>query len=308
MYLDVYESARAYSLTLHSLTHNQTRYMMNEFARQPHPDAAHRERLSQEIPGLSPRQVQVWFQNRYDSLRVLQKSCASSAPSSHKVHRRAKLKRLTVEDQERVMRSRELPADVDPTSVLRASTGAPIPIHPSGASPFYATQNGPEIANPPNVDLSTLGPYDQPYISSITSNATVNYQMRSTQIHPRPPNINLLAMPAYGLAPTRPQDSPMQPSFPAGSSAVAFDPSSIHHSPSPGNVPQVNIDSQSLMNNPGNTYWAGVPPQSQFTDRPSSFSIEISRQTHSMQPSQAPSMQFPNPRNAGTSQNRESSI
>ncbi|KAF1826824.1 uncharacterized protein K489DRAFT_377267 [Dissoconium aciculare CBS 342.82] len=44
---------------------------MNEFARQPHPDAAHRERLSQEIPGLSPRQVQVWFQNRYDSCEVV---------------------------------------------------------------------------------------------------------------------------------------------------------------------------------------------------------------------------------------------
>ncbi|KAI4200101.1 MAG: hypothetical protein LQ350_004140 [Teloschistes chrysophthalmus] len=46
------------------LTHNQTRFLMSEFARQAHPDAAQRERLSQEIPGLSPRQVQVWFQNR----------------------------------------------------------------------------------------------------------------------------------------------------------------------------------------------------------------------------------------------------
>ncbi|KAI4118523.1 MAG: hypothetical protein LQ345_001457 [Seirophora villosa] len=47
------------------LTHNQTRFLMSEYARQAHPDAAQRERLSREIPGLSPRQVQVWFQNRY---------------------------------------------------------------------------------------------------------------------------------------------------------------------------------------------------------------------------------------------------
>lgn len=47
------------------LTHNQTRFLMSEFARQAHPDAAHRERLAREIPGLSPRQVQVWFQNRW---------------------------------------------------------------------------------------------------------------------------------------------------------------------------------------------------------------------------------------------------
>lgn len=46
------------------LTHSQTRYLMSEFAKQPRPDAAHRERLSREIPGFSSRQVQVWFQNR----------------------------------------------------------------------------------------------------------------------------------------------------------------------------------------------------------------------------------------------------
>lgn len=52
-------------LTVSRLTHHQTRFLMSEFAKQPHPDAAHRERLSREIPGLSPRQVQVWFQNRF---------------------------------------------------------------------------------------------------------------------------------------------------------------------------------------------------------------------------------------------------
>lgn len=37
---------------------------MAEFVRQPNPDAAQRDRLSRENPGLSSRQVQIWFQNR----------------------------------------------------------------------------------------------------------------------------------------------------------------------------------------------------------------------------------------------------
>ncbi|KAJ5096194.1 hypothetical protein NUU61_005550 [Penicillium alfredii] len=78
------------------LTHNQTRFLMSEFTRQAHPDAAHRQRLSREIPGLTPRQVQVWFQNR-----------------------RAKLKRLTTNDRERMIKSRALPDDFDTTKVLR---------------------------------------------------------------------------------------------------------------------------------------------------------------------------------------------
>ncbi|KAK9375799.1 uncharacterized protein V1513DRAFT_397920 [Lipomyces chichibuensis] len=53
------------------LTHAQTRFLLTEFARQPHPDAALRERLAAEIPGLSPRQLQVWFQNRRAKLRKL---------------------------------------------------------------------------------------------------------------------------------------------------------------------------------------------------------------------------------------------
>ncbi|EFR04300.1 hypothetical protein MGYG_07307 [Nannizzia gypsea CBS 118893] len=80
------------------LTHNQTRYLMSEFTRQAHPDAAHRERLSREIPGLSPRQVQVWFQNR-----------------------RAKLKRLSLDDRERVLKSRALPDDFDIAQSLQSS-------------------------------------------------------------------------------------------------------------------------------------------------------------------------------------------
>ncbi|KAK3071048.1 hypothetical protein LTR53_009358 [Teratosphaeriaceae sp. CCFEE 6253] len=125
------------------LTHNQTRFLMSEFARQPHPDAAHRERLSREIPGLSPRQVQVWFQNR-----------------------RAKLKRLTTDDRERMLRSRALPADFDMTQALHAPFGAQPP--PTVGTPMPSPgAYGPlgEVGGmrPLTLDTMRRGPEFEPY-------------------------------------------------------------------------------------------------------------------------------------------------
>ncbi|KAF1986969.1 hypothetical protein K402DRAFT_60439 [Aulographum hederae CBS 113979] len=113
------------------LTHNQTRFLMSEFARQAHPDAAHRERLAREIPGLSPRQVQVWFQNR-----------------------RAKLKRLTSDDRERMMRSRALPDDFDMTQALHSPFGATHGLGTPLTSPSSYTPAFPEgnMIRPLNID------------------------------------------------------------------------------------------------------------------------------------------------------------
>ncbi|OAQ98630.1 hypothetical protein LLEC1_02939 [Akanthomyces lecanii] len=83
------------------LSHQQTRFLMSEFAKQPHPDAAHRDRLSKQIPGLSPRQVQVWFQNR-----------------------RAKIKRLNADDRERVVQMRAVPENFDNVQALHSPYGA----------------------------------------------------------------------------------------------------------------------------------------------------------------------------------------
>ena len=83
---------------------------MSEFSRHAHPDAAQREKLSRDIPGLCPRQVQVWFQNRY--IFFARTFHGLLAILIH-VHRRAKLKRLTTDDQERMRRPRALPEDFD---------------------------------------------------------------------------------------------------------------------------------------------------------------------------------------------------
>ncbi|KAK4495734.1 hypothetical protein PRZ48_013002 [Zasmidium cellare] len=133
------------------LTHNQTRFLMSEFARQAHPDAAHRERLAREIPGLSARQVQVWFQNR-----------------------RAKLKRLTTDDRERMMRSRALPEHFDTTQALHSPFGAQppamgAPVSGMGGYPHYGDNGG---IRPLTVETLRRVPeydqYSQPYGPSIS--------------------------------------------------------------------------------------------------------------------------------------------
>ncbi|ORY02927.1 hypothetical protein BCR34DRAFT_492813 [Clohesyomyces aquaticus] len=121
------------------LTHNQTRFLMSEFTRQAHPDAAHRERLAREIPGLSPRQVQVWFQNR-----------------------RAKLKRLTSDDRERMMRSRALPEDFDMAQALHSPFGSTHGLGTPLNSPGSYTPGFPEgnMMRPLSIDTLRRGPMD----------------------------------------------------------------------------------------------------------------------------------------------------
>lgn len=128
----------------HRLTHNETRFLMSEFARQAHPDAAHRERLAREIPGLTPRQVQVWFQNR-----------------------RAKLKRMSSDDRERMMKSRALPEEFPILQTLHTYQGRLMGTPLASPTDYSPTSN---IGYRPD-PLGRRRPMDEEVGVSPTSNA-----------------------------------------------------------------------------------------------------------------------------------------
>lgn len=162
------------------LTHSQTRFLMAEFARQPHPDAAQRERLSQEIPGLSSRQVQVWFQNR-----------------------RAKLKRLPPSDRERMMRSRALPENFDRLTAFDSTLPSTPQINiKTVTSPTYRANREtnvlseyvPSIQHTSNYEEYVLSPHSN---SDVVSESTKPLSISKTQssVSPTDGRIHLVGSP-----------------------------------------------------------------------------------------------------------------
>ncbi|KAI1987039.1 hypothetical protein LOZ51_005810 [Ophidiomyces ophidiicola] len=193
------------------LSRNQTRYLMSEFTRQAHPDAAQRERLSREIPGLSPRQVQVWFQNR-----------------------RAKLKRMSIDDRERVLKSRAIPDSFDMAKALNwpyatysgASSKPAASINlkdlikkDSSTLTEPSTFLGGEYANVTTSDISSSAYYTP--ISQPASNSDTNLENASSTVGYREAPFTQWA---YSQIPSPPLDS-----------AVASEPESFGESESPPN-------------------------------------------------------------------------
>ncbi|KAK9450363.1 uncharacterized protein V1518DRAFT_413671 [Limtongia smithiae] len=101
------------------LTHAQTRFLVAEFAKQPHHDAALRERLAAQIPGLTTRQLQVWFQNRRARLRLMKIN--EERRQAEKQREQEEQERTKREEQERTERElhenkhlkQELPSTAD---------------------------------------------------------------------------------------------------------------------------------------------------------------------------------------------------
>lgn len=182
---------------------------MSEFARQAHPDAAHRERLAREIPGLSPRQVQVWFQNR-----------------------RAKLKRLTSDDRERMMRSRALPEDFDMTQALHSPFGASHGLGTPLTSPGQYTPGFPDgnMMRPLSIDTLRRGPMDSHISPTGISPAFGGF----TFTPPQSATDTLSPVSAHGDSPfgfpSAPLDGSPRTSYPFSTSMTGSPAYAAHHS------------------------------------------------------------------------------
>lgn len=131
------------------LTHSQSRFLTAEFAKQPHPDAAHREYLSTKIPGLSPRQVQVWFQNRYVMTAPRRNILlATTLILMEYLCRRAKMKRHTQSDRDRILQMRAVPEGFDTVQALQSPYGAVSQPMASSRTPTFPTHHHPQIRTP----------------------------------------------------------------------------------------------------------------------------------------------------------------
>jgi len=173
---------------------------MSEFARQAHPDAAHRERLSREIPGLSPRQVQVWFQNR-----------------------RAKLKRLSTDDRHRMMSSRALPDNFDMTQALHSPFGAPtsnLGTPMPSPSAFSHFGNEGNAIRPLTLDTLRRVPdyehFNAQYSSPTGMNAGVGaygFTPPQSATETISPSSAVSEISPFGMHPRNPQESPRRPPY-----------------------------------------------------------------------------------------------
>lgn len=312
------------------LTHQQTRFLMSEFVKQPHPDAAHRDRLSRQIPGLSPRQVQVWFQNR-----------------------RAKIKRLNVEDRDRVIRMRAVPDEFDTVQALHSPYGAVHGYaHSLSTSPDLGQQgyNRGSMARQLMVDVRRSNleartspgltpPYDGvgfghgagnsdvasnlssssserfPYYitSSLGANSRMSTPFQGIRPLPSPHFRDSAARPRADSAHSSMADC-QQPIYPAPSSGCDGD----YYSTGPSNSPSgIGLDSRTRFT-PATTFSAGLEPGNQYRPGgPSSTEVSgLSGQDRSgspqytnasMYPTSYPPPQIPDSNGLITRSSRDSS-
>ncbi|CAG9999696.1 unnamed protein product [Clonostachys byssicola] len=257
------------------LTHQQTRFLMSEFVKQPHPDAAHRDRLSRQIPGLSPRQVQVWFQNR-----------------------RAKIKRLNVEDRDRVIRMRAVPDEFDTVQALHSPYGAVHGYaHSLSTSPDLGQQgyNRGLMARQLMVDVRRSNlegrtspgltpPFDSVGFSNGAGNSDVASNLSSSSSERFPYYItsslganSRLSTPFQGIRPLPSphfRDSAARPRADSAHSSMADCQQPIYPAPSSGYdgeyYPGIGLDSRTRFT-PATTFSAGLEPGNQYRpDGPSS--------------------------------------